>query len=171
MNAPPAVLQASKVSGAILGRRPGRRSGPSLCSPADGRTGVKWGYRWRFMKALEQLMGEAAKERLEFHALRITTAAVLCWIGLCTTRAEAASLAASSSMITMDYARYLAPIDLHFTKPTKPIEGVPLGNGKMGTLVWVDGSGSKLEFNFGRPDVFYMGSATSTWSNKSHTDG
>ena len=29
---------------------------------------------------------------------------------------------AGSSMITMDYARYLAPIDLHFTKPTKPIE-------------------------------------------------
>ena len=77
----------------------------------------------------------------------------------------------ASSMITMDYAKYLAPIDLHFTKPTKPIEGIPLGNGRMGTLVWIDGSGSKLQFNFGRPDVFYMGSATSTWSNKSHTDG
>ena len=74
-------------------------------------------------------------------------------------------------MITMDYARYLAPIDLHFTKPTKPIEGIPLGNGRMGSLVWIDGSGSKLQFNFGRPDVFYRGSATSYWSNKSHTDG
>ena len=78
---------------------------------------------------------------------------------------------AASSMITMDYAKYLAPIDLHFTKPTKPIEGIPLGNGKMGTLVWIDGSGSKLQFNFGRSDVFYRGSATSDWSNKSHTDG
>jgi hypothetical protein len=74
-------------------------------------------------------------------------------------------------MIILDYAKYLAPIDLHFTKPTKPIEGIPVGNGNMGTLVWVDGSGSKLQFNFGRPDVFYMGSATTTWSNKSHTDG
>ena len=74
-------------------------------------------------------------------------------------------------MITMDYARYLAPIDLHFTKPTKPIEGIPLGNGRMGTLVWVDGSGSKLEFNFGRPDVFYRGSATTTFNYTSHTDG
>ena len=85
--------------------------------------------------------------------------------------ASAAGTPAGSSMITMDYARYLAPIDLHFTKPTQPIEGIPLGNGRMGTLVWIDGSGSKLQFNFGRPDVFYMGSATSTWTNKSHTDG
>jgi len=87
------------------------------------------------------------------------------------TPGEAAESQAGSSMTTTDFARYLVPIDLHFTKPTKPMEGVPLGNGKMGTLVWIDGSGSKLQFNFGRPDVFYVGSATSTWSNKGHTDG
>ena len=74
-------------------------------------------------------------------------------------------------MITMDFARYLAPIDLHFTKPTEPIKGIPLGNGNMATLVWIDESGSKMQFNFGRPDVFYRGSATATWHNKSHTDG
>ncbi len=85
--------------------------------------------------------------------------------------ATAAGAPTGSSMITLDYARYLAPIDLHFTKPTHPIEGIPLGNGKMGTLVWIDGAGSKLQFNFGRPDVFYRGSATSDWGNKSHTDG
>jgi len=85
--------------------------------------------------------------------------------------ATAAGTPAGSSMITMDYAKYLAPIDLHFTKPTQPIEGIPLGNGKMGSLVWIDGSGSKLQFNFGRPDVFYRGSATSDWGNKSRTDG
>lgn len=76
-----------------------------------------------------------------------------------------------SSMITMNYAAYLAPIDLHLTTPTKPIEGIPLGNGRMGTLVWVDGPGSRLMFNFGRPDVFYRGSATTTFSYTSHTDG
>ena len=76
-----------------------------------------------------------------------------------------------SSMIKMDYARFLAPIDLHFTKPTNPIEGIPLGNGKMGSLVWVDKSGSSLQFNFGRPDVFYRGSATTTWTENSHIDG
>jgi len=46
--------------------------------------------------------------------------------------ATAAGSPAGSSMITMDYANYLAPIDLHFTKPTQPIEGIPLGNGKIG---------------------------------------
>lgn len=76
-----------------------------------------------------------------------------------------------SSMITLDFARYLAPIDLHFAKPTEPIKGIPLGNGKMGTLVWIDGAGSKMLFNFGRLDVFYRGSATATWDNKSHIDG
>ena len=41
----------------------------------------------------------------------------------------------------------------------------------MGSLVWIGGSGSKLQFKFGGPDVFYMGSATATWAKKSHTDG
>lgn len=86
-------------------------------------------------------------------------------------RASVAGDLQGSSMIILDYARYLAPIDLHFTKPTRPIEGIPLGNGRMGTLAWIDGSGSRLEFNFGRPDVFYRGSATATFSNTSHTDG
>ena len=76
-----------------------------------------------------------------------------------------------SSMVTIDYAGYLAPIDLHYTKPTEPIEGIPLGNGKMGSLVWVDKSGSLLQFNFGRPDVFFRGSATTTWTDSSHIDG
>lgn len=76
-----------------------------------------------------------------------------------------------STMIKMDYDRYLAPVDLHFTKPTNPIEGIPLGNGKMGSLVWVDKTGSSIQFNFGRPDVFYRGSATATWTNMSHIDG
>jgi hypothetical protein len=98
-------------------------------------------------------------------------AAITLLINVNTLRAQSGQPPAGSSMISMDYAKYLAPIDLHFTKPTKPIEGIPLGNGRMGTLVWIDGSGSKLQFNFGRPDVFYMGSATTTWSNKSHTDG
>jgi len=76
-----------------------------------------------------------------------------------------------SSMITMDYASYLAPIDLHFTKPTKPIEGIPLGNGKIGSLVWIDQTGSSIHLNIGRNDVFYRGSATTTWTGDSHLDG
>lgn len=76
-----------------------------------------------------------------------------------------------SSMISMDYAAYLAPVDLHFTKPTLPIEGIPLGNGKMASLVWINKSGSAIQFNFGRPDVFFRGSATTTWTDSSHIDG
>ena len=107
----------------------------------------------------------------QMRSINFTLLAVLFCLGHPGTTAKSAESHTGSSMITMDYAKYLAPIDLHFTKPTKPIEGIPLGNGKMGTLVWIDGSGSKLQFNFGRPDVFYRGSATTTWSNKSHTDG
>ena len=105
------------------------------------------------------------------HTTISSFAAVALLAGCNANAATAAGTPAGSSMITMDYAKYLAPIDLHFTKPTQPIEGIPLGNGKMGSLVWIDGSGSKLQFNFGRPDVFYMGSATTTWTHKSHTDG
>ena len=105
------------------------------------------------------------------HTTLRSIAAVALLTGCDANAASAAGTPAGSSMITMDYAKYLAPIDLHFTKPTQPIEGIPLGNGKMRTLVWIDGSDSKLQFNSGRPDVFHVGSATSTWTNKSHTDG
>ena len=71
-------------------------------------------------------------------------AAVALLTGCHATAAIAAGAPRGSSMITLDCAKYLAPIDLHFTKPTQPIEGIPLGNGKMGSLVWIDGSGSKL---------------------------
>ncbi|MEI6607150.1 MAG: invasin domain 3-containing protein, partial [Verrucomicrobiota bacterium] len=89
--------------------------------------------------------------------------------------AVTAIITGGSTMLNLDYAQYLAPIDLHFTQPTQAIKGIPLGNGKMGTLVWIDGTGSMLQFNFGRPDVFYRGSATATFSsnfsNASRTDG
>ena len=78
---------------------------------------------------------------------------------------------AGSSMVTMDYAAYLAPVDLDFTKPTLPIEGIPLGNGKMGSLVWIDQSGSSIHLNIGRNDVFYRGSATTTWTGDTRLDG
>jgi len=113
-------------------------------------------------------MGRNSSTAKEMKRL-ITIAALL--TGFLGTPAEAAESRTGSSMITMDYARYLAPIDLHFNKPTKPIESIPLGNGRMGSLVWVDGAGSGLHFNFGRPDVFYRGSASAVWSNVSHTDG
>ncbi len=89
--------------------------------------------------------------------------------------AVTAIITGGSTMLNLDYAQYLAPIDLHFTQPTQAIKGIPLGNGKMGTLVWIDGTGSMLQFNFGRPDVFYRGSATATFqsnfTNASRTDG
>ena len=50
-------------------------------------------------------------------------AAIALLAGCDATAATAAGVPAGSTMVTMDYAKYLAPIDLRFTKPTKPIEG------------------------------------------------
>ena len=104
-------------------------------------------------------------------SLKLSTTAVLCGIGLHALTTAAGGAPAGSTMLNLDYAQYLAPIDLHFTQPTQPVKGIPLGNGKMGTLVWIDGTGSMLQFNFGRPDVFFRGSATATFSFTSRTDG
>jgi len=60
------------------------------------------------------------------HSLIIATTALSFCIAFSGTAAEAAGSSMGSSMITMDYARYLAPIDLHFAKPTEPIKGIPL---------------------------------------------
>ncbi|MCX6229103.1 MAG: DUF5703 domain-containing protein [Bacteroidia bacterium] len=87
------------------------------------------------------------------------------------TKNTAEKIQQGSSMITMDYAAYLAPVDLNYTKPSLPIEGMPVGNGKMGSLVWIDQSGSSIHLNIGRNDVFYRGSATATWTQDTHLDG
>jgi hypothetical protein len=53
----------------------------------------------------------------------------------------------------VDYAKLTARADLHYDKPvTRSEEGMPLGNGRMGSLVWTVPTALKLQIN--RVDVF-----------------
>ena len=59
----------------------------------------------------------------------------------------------SAGGIDVDYAKLISRADLHYDKPVgRSEEGMPLGNGRMGSLVWTVPTALKLQIN--RVDVF-----------------
>jgi len=66
---------------------------------------------------------------------------------------------AAQSMIQIDRARQIARSDLDYDAPaSRSEEGMPIGNGRMGTLVWTTPSALKMQIN--RVDVHAMDSTT-----------
>ena len=58
-----------------------------------------------------------------------------------------------SSRLKVDYRALVSRCDLVYETPVKaPVEGLPIGNGRMGTLVWTTPSAIHLQIN--RNDVF-----------------
>ena len=56
-------------------------------------------------------------------------------------------------MLTVDHRALVSSADLIYLSPVAdPVEGLPLGNGTMGTLVWT--TPSSLHFQLNRSDVF-----------------
>jgi hypothetical protein len=73
--------------------------------------------------------------------------------------AGVASSASGQSLVTIDRQRQLARADLDYTTPvTRTEEGMPLGNGRMGSLVWTAPDAVRLQIN--RVDVHAMDSTT-----------
>jgi hypothetical protein len=63
------------------------------------------------------------------------------------------------SLMEVDYPRLVARADLDYDAPaTRPEEGMPVGNGRMGSLVWTEPT--KLRFQINRVDVFAAGCDT-----------
>ena len=59
---------------------------------------------------------------------------------------------AAQNMIQIDRARQIARADLDYDTPASRCEeGMPIGNGRMGTLVWTTPSALKMQIN--RVDV------------------
>lgn len=66
---------------------------------------------------------------------------------------------AAQTMIHVDHARQIARADLNYDAPaTRSEEGMPIGNGRMGTLVWTTPSELRMQIN--RVDVHAMDSTT-----------
>jgi hypothetical protein len=70
--------------------------------------------------------------------------------------------------VEVDYNSLVSRADLHYDKPVDRSEdGMPLGNGRMGSLVWT--TPSSLRFQINRVDVFANGCATDSFPER-HTD-
>lgn len=67
--------------------------------------------------------------------------------------------AVAQNLIQVDHARQIARADLDYDTPaSRSEEGMPLGNGRMGTLIWTTPSALKMQIN--RVDVHAMDSTT-----------
>jgi len=82
------------------------------------------------------------------------------WTVLCT--------AQKSSILNVDYRSLISRADLDWETPVlRSEEGTPLGNGRMGTLVWT--TPTALKFQVNRVDVFAMNSSTVSFPAR-HSD-
>lgn len=74
----------------------------------------------------------------------------------------------SSEIIKVDFAKLVSKADLFYTSPvTRSEEGMPFGNGVMGSLVWTTPSTLKLQIN--RVDVFANDASSDNFYER-HTD-
>ena len=66
---------------------------------------------------------------------------------------------ASSTLLNVDFGKLVSRADLHYSEPaSRSEEGLPVGNGRMGSLVWT--TPSALKFQINRVDVFGCDSTT-----------
>jgi hypothetical protein len=74
----------------------------------------------------------------------------------------------ASSILKVDFRKLVSRADLSYDQPaSRSEEGLPIGNGRMGSLVWT--SPSALKFQINRADVFAEDSSTRSF-NARHTD-
>src|SRR3954454_2551459 len=80
----------------------------------------------------------------------------------------AARAAAADGPLSIDYRGLVSRADLDFdTPPARSEEGLPIGNGRMGSLVWTSPTALKLQIN--RVDVFGADCTTQSFT-RTHTD-
>jgi hypothetical protein len=76
--------------------------------------------------------------------------------------------AAGALLFAVDYGKLLAPAGLFYEKPVaRSEEGIPVGNGRMGTLVWTTPSSIRMQIN--RADVYANNSYTESFFER-HND-
>jgi len=79
-----------------------------------------------------------------------------------------ASDAFASSLFTVNASNLVSQADLTYNQPvTRSEEGLPVGNGRMGSLVWT--TPSALKFQINRVDVFAEDSSTTSFP-RAHSD-
>jgi hypothetical protein len=70
-----------------------------------------------------------------------------------------------STLLGVDHRKLVSRADLHYDQPVaRSEEGLPVGNGRMGSLVWT--TPSALKFQINRVDVFANNSATNSFPER-----
>jgi hypothetical protein len=95
---------------------------------------------------------------------------VVCLLGLAGSLpyAVAGTAGQSTGSIKVNYANLASRADLHYDKPVgRSEDGMPLGNGRMGSLVWTVPTALKLQIN--RVDVFATNCTSNAFPER-HTD-
>ncbi|HEV8145814.1 MAG TPA: hypothetical protein VGP79_05520 [Bryobacteraceae bacterium] len=73
-----------------------------------------------------------------------------------------------STLSTVDFAKLISRADLIYDQPVpRSEEGIPIGNGRMGSLVWT--TPSQLRFQINRADVYASNSASNSFFER-HND-
>jgi hypothetical protein len=82
--------------------------------------------------------------------------------------AEPQAPAGAAAVFDMNYRKLLAPADLVYERPAaRSEEGIPVGNGRMGTLVWTTPSSIRMQIN--RVDVYANDGYTNSFFER-HND-
>lgn len=77
-------------------------------------------------------------------------------------------VSADVSLLKVNYPALISRADLIYEKPADRSEaGIPVGNGRMGTLLWTTPTALKMQIN--RVDIFANGSATGSFPQR-HSD-
>jgi len=75
------------------------------------------------------------------------------------------AIGAAGGAPDVDYRSLLSQTDLHYDRPVaRSEEGMPIGNGRMGTLVWTMPEALRLQIN--RVDVFGIGCASNSFPER-----
>ena len=85
-----------------------------------------------------------------------------------TANSEAAANESAAELSSVDFRKLISRGDLVYEKPVpRSEEGMPVGNGRMGSLVWT--TPSQLRFQINRADVYANNSATNSFFER-HND-
>lgn len=94
-------------------------------------------------------------------AILAFVAGLLCWSSV----SASGTGAGAGGLLEVDYGRLVARADLVYDRPAdRSEEGIPLGNGRMGTLVWTVPTALRLQIN--RVDVFGSNCATNSFPER-----
>lgn len=92
---------------------------------------------------------------------RIILCVAVCWLAGTVRSAE-------TSLLEINYSALVSRADLHYDTPARNgSDGLPVGNGHMGSLVWTSPTSLKLQVN--RVDVFAGNAAANSFPRR-HTD-